>query len=283
MSTSYRLVMLAYPAEYRSEHGAELVDTAVEMHPDGWSFRQSRSLLIGGLRTRASLATNNDPKQAWAAGLRLALWLRFAMAGSVLISYKLGATGDISYQDGAEWTQVGIMLLPVFLMMFTTRWPLALAGTLLAANFVYRSLTMPYGDLSLALPAAIAVCLAFWCLATLGDGRRVVRPFRGLLALAGFVALPLAMNRHGGELMSITLVLVLPSIGILLLRVDPRPFIAATFIFLWSMLTGFYFMWGASVATWQIVASFAIPIGLSITLLLLSRHGANRLQRSVTS
>jgi hypothetical protein len=53
-----RLLLRAYPAEYRAERGGEILDTLLEATPDGrgWpALRDSVSLVTGGLRARADL------------------------------------------------------------------------------------------------------------------------------------------------------------------------------------------------------------------------------------
>ena len=55
----FRLLLRAYPASYRRERAEEMLGTLLEASPPGrsWpSFRDTRSLIIGGLRVRGPLA-----------------------------------------------------------------------------------------------------------------------------------------------------------------------------------------------------------------------------------
>ena len=73
--SDYRLVMRAYPLEYREAVGDELIDTANALSGNRWSLRQSTGLLTGGLRTRERLASNGDWRRAAASGFGIALLL----------------------------------------------------------------------------------------------------------------------------------------------------------------------------------------------------------------
>jgi hypothetical protein len=83
-----RVLLRAYPAEYRRERGEEIITTLMEASPEGrsrLSLRDARSLVAGGLRARAAL----NRRFTTAVNLRLAV-----LAG---ISIYLGAiaAGDV--------------------------------------------------------------------------------------------------------------------------------------------------------------------------------------------
>jgi len=62
-----RLLLRAYPAEYRAERGGEILDTLLEGTPDGRGWptpRDSVSLVTGGLRARADLNRRVPPGTA---------------------------------------------------------------------------------------------------------------------------------------------------------------------------------------------------------------------------
>jgi hypothetical protein len=73
-----RLLLRAYPAEYRRDRAEEMIVTLLEAAPPGWSFPSARdtwSLIAGGRRARAARNGAAGAK----AGLRLAVLLGLAL------------------------------------------------------------------------------------------------------------------------------------------------------------------------------------------------------------
>lgn len=138
MNPSYRVAMLAYPAEYRQEHGPELVTTANELSPGGWSLRQARSLTIEGLRPRARMAAGPTGRQTWfdGAALALALWYLLGTTGN--LAYLLGARGDITSVSPSPGVSAVVGLSAVAALTVTARWPTAAALTALSGIQVLR-------------------------------------------------------------------------------------------------------------------------------------------------
>lgn len=71
----YRRLLLAYPAAYRRERGAEILDTLLESAAPGQrrpGAREVAALLLGGLRVRAGAHRQRRPADVWLGGLRYA-------------------------------------------------------------------------------------------------------------------------------------------------------------------------------------------------------------------
>jgi len=74
----YERLLFTYPAAYRRAHGDEIISTLLEAaRPDQRlpAPRETASLLLGGLRTRAHQAARQSPRRLWADGLQLGVLL----------------------------------------------------------------------------------------------------------------------------------------------------------------------------------------------------------------
>ena len=74
----YERLLFTYPPAYRMAHGEEMLSTLLEAaRPDQRfpALRESASLLLGGLRTRAQQAARQSPRRLWADGLQLGVLL----------------------------------------------------------------------------------------------------------------------------------------------------------------------------------------------------------------
>lgn len=89
-----RLLLLAYPKSYRSEHGAELLACLAEAHPGRRvpPAREIVALLRGGVQAHARAATDDTSRPWWLDGLQLAA---LALAMLALVPYL---------QDVWNWT-----------------------------------------------------------------------------------------------------------------------------------------------------------------------------------
>jgi len=90
----YRLLMLAYPDEYRREREAEIVGTLLDeaVHGQEWpSARQIAALAAGGLQTRARVAAAT-PRRMLADGLRLGAVMYFVLLCASTIELSLRHT-----------------------------------------------------------------------------------------------------------------------------------------------------------------------------------------------
>jgi hypothetical protein len=202
-----RLLLGAYPAEYRAGRGREILGTLLEATPDGrgWpTLRDSASLVTGGLRARAGL------------NRRVPLGTALRQAAIIGVSLFCAHRAGDSLQDLA-WTRQHISLLPpaadvvLLTLMAVLAWTgsrlavlAAAVGTLAAgmwwdhSEFAMRA-TLSHGGVHvpgigvlvrdavpLAVPLAILVAVT----------GRSARPRFGWLALPGIslaltaVALP---------------------------------------------------------------------------------------------
>ncbi len=243
MTDRYRLTMLAYPKEYRAEHGGELVETANELADDRWSSRQAASLLAGGLRTRARLAAADTSTGLWTDGVGLALVLWLVLRSVPSLTFALGATGDIGAWRPSLPTTIAIAVFPAFVLTLTTRWPAALAvtasGLIAATSQFLEGPIDPIGHQMVALTllqAASVTGLAWW-LAIVGDGRRAIAPRTAGLALVALVGSAYLSGSPDAVVAHAVILLGLPVAGVALAALDPRPVIAATTVWFILLLT----------------------------------------------
>jgi hypothetical protein len=220
----YERLLFTYPTDYRAAHGDEIVSTLLEAArpTQRWpSWRESTSLLLGGLRMRARQAAKESPTRLWTDGLHL----------GVLLVVLVNLSHALQMQFPLWIALVAIGALAVLRGWGRT----ALAATAVAALAVARPLLphiglpwwLPgYGDWSAVgrygWPAVVLAVLA-WP----GVARLRPRSWWWLLLPAAQAALPLAeqpwsMVKAGAELGLLLAVLVV-AVGTL----DPRPAIAA--------------------------------------------------------
>lgn len=88
----YERLLFTYPSEYRAARGGELVATAMEKAHSGQRLPSPREVvgfIVGGLRTRARLASAESRTLTWADGLRLGAAIVMALAFSGQINNLL--------------------------------------------------------------------------------------------------------------------------------------------------------------------------------------------------
>lgn len=279
-SSPYRLALRAYPPAYRHQHGGELVDTARALAGGRWSFRQWRSLLIGGLRTRALLASHGSAREVWTSALALALALGYLIPTAGMIAYLLGATGGISYETPSSlWIVVGMGLIPLAVLTVTTRWPafLAVIGCPVVGMTLAMWVDTSGWSLSLYLQSLAWMVIGGGALAGVvasrGGGGRALSPTTAAILLAGAVAASYLLDSPHPEAVSAVVYLGLPLVGLVLVAVDPRPLIVATA--LWLRSAG-----GLVLGTLQIGDPLLVPgammVGVAVAALL-SLWGTRRL------
>jgi hypothetical protein len=220
----YQRLLLTYPTGYRAAHGDEILGTLLEAARPTQRFpswRESTSLLLGGLRIRARQAAKESPRRLWTDGLQL---------GVLLV--VLGNLGHALQMLFPLW----IVLVAVGAVAVLRGWRrTALAATAIAALAVARPLLphvglpwwLPgYGDWS-AVGRYLWPAMVLAVLAWPGVGRLRPRSWWWLLLPAAQAALPLAEGpwavvKAGAELGLLLAVLVV-AVGAL----DPRAAIAA--------------------------------------------------------
>jgi hypothetical protein len=272
MTPQYRIALRAYPANYRREHGDELVQTAMELHPNGWSPRESVALLATGLRTRARLATGGSGRQAAASGVRLALLLTYITTLASTVVSRIGLTPNVTVVGTTAFLLAPI--IPIAVLTRSTRWPAALLITVFEAVsqvevFRYPLLGLAGYRLTVVTSVGIVVAIAWW-LALKGDGRRAASPLATMaLLVAVFVTTVVDQHRFLGPL---TVVVGLVAIGICVMVLDPRPLVAGSVLCLIIFVT--------LAPIWAIGRRPVLLVGLGITvsLLALSRRSARRLE-----
>jgi hypothetical protein len=221
----YERLLVTYPTGYRAAHGDEILSTLLEAArpTQRWpSWRESTSLLLGGLRLRAREAAKESPRRLWTDGLHLGVLL--------VVLVNLGGALEMG---PAPW----IALLGVGALAVLRGWGrTALAATAIAALAVARPLLpadlglpwwLPgYGDWS-AVGRYVWPVVVLAVLAWPGVGRLRPRSWWWLLLPAAQAALPLveppwSLIKAGAEVGLLLAVLVV-AVGAL----DPRPAIAA--------------------------------------------------------
>jgi hypothetical protein len=220
----YQRLLLTYPTGYRAAHGDEILSTLLEAARPTQRFpswRESTSLLLGGLRMRARQAAKESPTRLWTDGLHLGVLL--------VVLVNLGQALQMRFP-------LWIVVVAVGALAVLRGWGrTALAATAIAALAVARPLLphvglpwwLPgYGDWSAVgryLWPAVVLAVLTWP----GGGRLRPRSWWWLLLPAAQAALPLAEDpwslvKAGAEVGLLLAVLVV-AVGAL----DPRPAIAA--------------------------------------------------------
>jgi hypothetical protein len=219
----YERLLFTYPPPYRREHREEMIGTLLEAgRPDQRvpALRETTSLLLGGLRTRAQQAARQSPRRLWADGLQLGvLLIVLANLGHALQSpfplwIALVAITALAVLRG--WTRAALVAAPAE----------ATAAALPLLPQVALPWWLPgYGDWSVvacyAVPAAVLIVLA---LPRVGSPRPrswwwLVLPAAAALPLEGDAW---ALAQAGLEI-GLLLVVLVVAVGAL----DPRPAIGA--------------------------------------------------------
>ncbi len=273
MRGRYRLVMHAYPPSYRHSHGDEIRDTAVALGGGHWSPRQATSLGVGGLRTRALLASDTGPRALWAAGLRLAILLLFLRVLASMVAYRLGATGSITEISGLSLTS--LYAAAVAALAFTTRWPTAVVLTAILIATAVITAGQPGMATSYATVGVLGV--AAWWLALATDGKRAASPTT-VLVLLGVGVGPWAVMNDPALFFAAASTGGLLIVGLALVAIDPRPLIASAATMMFSAAT----LIPASVTETDpltlayVTAPALVPLAVLVTA---SRYAVNRLHR----
>jgi hypothetical protein len=220
----YERLLFTYPTGYRAAHSEEILSTLLEAArpTQRWpSWRESTSLLLGGLRLRARQAAKQSPTRLWTDGLHLGVLL--------IVLVNLGHALQMQFP-------LWIALVAVGALAVLRGWGrTALAATAIAGLAVARPLLphvglpwwLPgYGDWS-AVGRYVWPAVVLAVLAWPGVARLRPRSWWWLLLPAAQAALPLAeqpwsLVKAGAEVGLLLAVLVV-AVGAL----DPRPAIAA--------------------------------------------------------
>jgi hypothetical protein len=105
-----RMLLRAYPADYRRDRADEVIGTLLEATPDGRSVpsaRDARALIAGGVRARAA----RNRRLSTTTNLRLALLLGLSIFLSFNVNWVL-ATWEVGY-DRFSWLAITAGLLSV--------------------------------------------------------------------------------------------------------------------------------------------------------------------------
>ena len=236
-----QLLLRAYPAGYREVRGEEIVGTLLEATPPerSWPWpRDSRGLIVGGLRARAAL----NRQLTIGANLRIAVLAGIAayvvFNASAFLSPYVGSgviPGRPSVPLGGPFAAVVLPLIPVMLVWLGRRRRVVMAGGLPAAAAIcYAGFVdgAPGGGLAVGLVIGGLVCLA----ALVGLGGYAERPgWRwfwpvGMLALASLLPITPQLGNLTSLLGGVNLVglllLALVPLSIVWIVVDGRPAIA---------------------------------------------------------
>lgn len=276
MTSRYSLVMRSYPKDYRAEHGDELVDTANEL-TEGWSHRQSRALLLAGLRTRARLATNGSARSAVASGVAMALGVTIASSVGFSVVW-VTETGQ--YSQELELAKAAMGALVLLALTIRSRWPTALLATVwLVVGYV---LAIRSEEAFVGLPLVpVALIMAFMWLASRTDGPRAFSPVIGLL-LVGLQALLLAIvSPYFYWVVSVVPLLLLLLFGVANSLIDPRSLVAGALLLFIAIVgwlsfvtTEFSPLHGDSVP--EFVLTVAVSTVVLVGLVFLSRSSLRR-------
>jgi hypothetical protein len=224
-----RLLLRAYPVEYRKDRGEEIMGTLLDATPADRSWPLARDvtgLLIGGLRVRAEL----NRRLTTAANLRVAAFIGV----TTYLAYI--AVGDLSFVvlELTRWTGHAHM----------TPWPplivWALVGAAVAAAWASRRKMLV---LTAVVAASVALVVAttllhgsvifsvpeLACVASLAlfAGRTERPSLQWLWPVALVAAWPLAQYLVPGFWTLSTLIVVLPALSLLWVVIDARPAVAA--------------------------------------------------------
>ena len=131
----YGRLLFTYPSPYRQEHEAEIVSTLIEAAEPGqrWpSVREAGGLLVGGLRTRAVVASREGTLAIWADGLRLGVAL---LLGSLIVDAYI----PFMYGSGtrARFLPVLLVLAAIAVMRGASRVGLVLVVAVGVAAWPY--------------------------------------------------------------------------------------------------------------------------------------------------
>jgi hypothetical protein len=220
----YQRMLFTYPTGYRAAHSEEILSTLLEAARPTQRFpswRESTSLLLGGLRMRARQAAKESPRRLWTDGLHLGVLL--------VVLVNLGSAPQLRFP---LWTAlVAVGALAVLRGWGRTALAATAIGALAVARPFLPQVGLPwwlpgYGDWS-AVGRYVWPAVVLAVLAWPGVARLRPRSWWWLLLPAAQAALALAEDpwslvKAGAEVGLLLAVLVV-AVGAL----DPRPAIAA--------------------------------------------------------
>ncbi|MCP4967092.1 MAG: hypothetical protein GY926_17895 [bacterium] len=222
--SGYGLVSRAYPRQYWDDNGEEILAVANEVSATAWSLRQALSLLGGGLRTRARLATRSTMRGVWESGARIAL----------LLTLGLHIAGGLNSVVRSDWffepVQAGMLGSSVGAFVVLLRRFGLLAAVLVSVQsvFVAWNATQQFfwppsqigGRISLVAylvgPALTYVALAWWLVLRGGAVKSVavLGPLAGVAAATALIGTP--------DWFLVGIPLALLAVGLVLALCDPR-------------------------------------------------------------
>lgn len=274
-----RLLMRAYPAQYRRERGEEMLGTLLDTTPPGrtWPLpRDVGALLAGGLSARG------------AAQRRLSLRanLRISVYAGVAIYLGFVATGGIVSMTGPSWSgwpylaTIALIALTVVLAAADSRRTVVLAGALPAAAVAIYAAAGPRHDLDFQSAATFVTCLAI-LVAVAGRDARPARWWFWPVGLVAFAPLLFLLGYGLGSALNDWLLVVIGTISLAWILVDARPAIAACMLVLvvWLPVAAQNLDFGASAG---VLWPSAIPIAVAaLAAWRLSRQSAGVRRRRV--
>jgi len=222
--SDYRFVLRAYPSSYRQDHGAEVVGIANELAGNRWSFKQSRSLLTGGLRTRAREATFCSRRTVWASGARFGLLVWLVIGAAAQLAYTVDSTSTPTLESSP--LLIIMLLVSIAAMTISTRWWVAalitaVHGWGLFIRFADHDLPSVFAVSRVSL--AVAVIGLAWLLALATDGRRAANPLAaGALMIAATVLFSVYDTVEASNRMFLLALAVFVLGGLIVSHVDPR-------------------------------------------------------------
>jgi hypothetical protein len=227
----FRLLLLAYPADYRHVRGEEIIGTLLEATPEGRSWplpRDARALIMGGLHARAALNRSRTAP----ANLRIAV----LVGVTAYLCLDLGTFVRDLVRAGPPHAWPAILVPLAFVLVvavaWTSRWRLlVLAAALPALAFVCRS-AFSHGW---AQPLPMTLLVALLLLVALGGGSQ--RPDARWLLPLGTVAV-LLMLPDGWFHLGVLLVVILAVGSLAWIAIDARPALAAVVVLLGLWLPG---------------------------------------------
>lgn len=276
MSPSYQISLRAYPHDYRREHGPELVATANEMSPAGWSFRQARSLVVEGLRTRARRAAGPEGHQVWFDGMAFGVAIWYILFASSSLTVLIGVGGHSTDPSPPPELTAAVGMAGLAALTVTSRWPTALIHTVLAGLlFAAFYESGPPQEIVVAGLVAHLTLIAFaWWLALRGPGRRALSPTAAFLLLAAATAIAWALGSAEATVPAVAAIIGLPLIGFASIAIDPRPLIAAATVWL-RLVVSFASLTLAIPDPTAIIQTTTAAVVFGI-IALASRYSANR-------
>ncbi len=207
--SNYGIVTRAFPADYWTAHGDEILDTANELHDGNWSARESRSLLAHGLRTRSLAATGGSLRQMWIQCTILVLTISTLAWTTTAVADQFGLVSIELEGTRSSTAILGVVLL--VLLSRSSRWIAALPVVWLVSLVVATNTT----SLSwMRLAGLTALCA--WA-AWKSEGRRPLSaPTMLLLAAVHTAALLVDVYLFG------FLPIVLLVVGLFTFHLEPR-------------------------------------------------------------